>query len=79
MLKNITQNNITNEKIDFLRKFNNDFKVTMDELDVVNDVLSNNDELDNTMKLKLKNYNNMNKTIKQFLPYLLVNTMFQEL
>ena len=79
LLLNIQKNGLTNEKIDFLRKFNNDLQVTMDEFDILNDVLSSNDELDHTMKLKLKKYNNMNKTIEKFLPYILVNTMFQQI
>ena len=79
MLENIQNNKLSNEKIDFLRKFNNDLQVTMDEFDILNDVLSSNDELDHNMKLKLKKYNNMNKTIEKFLQYILVNTMFQQI
>ena len=72
--KHITTNiTIINDKIDYLSKFNNDLQVTMNELDILNDVLSS-DTLDDNVQNKLKEYNNMNNTIKELLPYLIIKT-----
>ena len=74
-LKKINKNDIQiiKDKIDYLSKFNNDLQVTMNELDILNDVLSS-DTLDDNVQNTLKEYNNMNNTIQELLPYLIIKT-----
>jgi len=68
---------LNNENIEMLNKFNNDFRVTIDVLDELNVYLE--DDKNEVVKKKLKEYKEMEDTIKQFTPFLLVNTMLKSI
>ena len=70
-------NKLNNKNIDMLNKFNNDFRVTINVLEELNVYLedSNNPEIKN----KLKEYKNMEETIKQFTPLLLINNIIKNI
>jgi len=68
--------------IDLLAKFNRDFQVTIDELDTLNSYFvckaDNNPQMTNEIQQKIKDYEEMNATIKQFMPYIILNNMVKQ-
>jgi len=67
--------NLNNDNIDILNKFNNDFRVTIDVLKELNLYLENHKtkEIEN----KIKEIKDMNLTIKQFMPYVIINNVIK--
>jgi len=63
--------------ISLLGKFNRDFQVTIDELDTLNSYfdLSTSSTVAAEIQQKIKDYESMNATIKQFMPYIILSNI----
>jgi len=67
---------LNNNNIEILNKFNNDFRVTIDMLEELDLYLEDENE---ETKRKIKEYKDMNDTIKQFIPLMLVNNIIKNI